>query len=276
MAVVLLLFVASTSSATCAVNLGGFAESDVTITTRVETSTSGHTGTVTLSRDGRGLGTRTVSAPRCEDLIEMMSLITSMALARIPAREPAPTPTIRRPVRATRAVVPAAPTRPPTRWQFDLAAHGGAELGLAPGAGAGARLHLEASNDTTAYRVSFGGTRAATGAFASTLWAGRADLCPLTFSTTAVTARACASLSLGRFVGAGADVFDASRATSWWVAPGAVARLRWRATETIFLETEVFGAAALVRPRVVLAPAETLYTSIGTAGASAGAGVRFW
>ena len=93
-------------------DLGALAANDVTITTRVETSTAGHTGTVELSRDGRGLGVRTVSAAKCEDLVEMMALITSMAIARVPAREPSPPPVVRRPIRAVApapAPEPAAP-----------------------------------------------------------------------------------------------------------------------------------------------------------------------
>ena len=246
------------------------ADEGVTITASI-TAGSAYSGTVSLEASGRRFPARSVTAARCEEVAEALALIAELAIDRLPVVGP--------PMEPHGAIAPAARVRTAIHplglepaWYVSTGIHGGASFGRAPSVRPTALPFVELSRDPWSLRASLLWAHRPSEELSVTLVAARLEVCPIRWIAADVELDPCASIELGAIRG------ERSEARSGlWLAPGALARGRWRFAHPFFAELELGASVPLSRPRFLLEPAQTLWHAPPIAfSAAAGLGATIW
>lgn len=231
---------------------------------------------------GEGADGRSLVGRSCAEVVEGAALSAAMALAvvegpppeetppPIPAPSAAPPPARRSEAREANAPPPRASTPAPALLVV------GVDFGLASGVAPAAAPFVAPFIEGTMGRARPGAfrprlrlegsfTRAVTvrrgDAFASfALTAAALELCPVALPTgdgrRGLAFEPCARLTLGALRGRGIGFADARASAEPWVAPAAVARLRWELARRVHGEVGVSAFVPLTRPRFVLGAPE--------------------
>jgi hypothetical protein len=249
----------------------------------------GHAGTLELRTREAETATREVSAAQCSQVVTALALITALAIdpnastAPIPeparaAPRPGPEPTQARP----------APPLPPIRERFRFEI--GAGLGLLANFGSDptwlVRPFVELARERKAplgYSLRLSAARAHASVVAGeggvdlTLWAGRAEACPLHVPLGArVRLAPCVALELGQLQARGSGVSPKRQIDRPWLAAGALTRFELELLDALVLEVAGEILAPVVRDRFFVNTDATVYrTRAISLGATLGLAFRF-
>jgi hypothetical protein len=239
---------------------------------------------------GEGLERR-LEGERCDDVVRALALIAALALEAAPAEAapveappPAPRPAVavdRPPAPAPAPTPSASPRRPAVvRVGVGVALLGG----VMPDPELDVPLHVEVAGgrDAASARLSVAslsgqtemsdGVRAEFGLLVASL-----EGCALPLRLGDLRLGGCAAFEVGRLVARAEGLDEARRRARPWLAPVALARLRWRLGGRVVLDLAGGLAVPLVRDRFVASPDAVVHepapVSLRT---SADIGVSFW
>ena len=251
----------------------------------------GHAGTLELRAGETETATREVSAAQCDQVVTALALITALAIdpnastAAIPEPEPAraaptpePEPTQARPEPPVPAIR--------ERFHFEI----GAGFGLLANFGSDltwlVRPFVELARERQGpfgYSFRLSAARAHTSVVAGeggvelTLWAGRAEACPLHVALgTPVRLAPCVALDVGQLQARGSGVSPTRQVDRPWLAPGLVTRVELQLLDPLVLEIAGEMTFPVVRDRFFVNTDNTVYrTRAITLGATLGLAFRF-
>jgi hypothetical protein len=238
----------------------------------------------------RGEGVeRRLEGERCDDVVRALALSAALTLEAAPAEEapaeepaPAPAPTPAVAVAPPPTPVPSDPSRRPpvVRVGVGVALLGG----VMPDPELDVPLHVEVAGgrETASVRLSVAslsgqtemsdGVRAEFGLLVASL-----EGCAFPIRLGDVRLGGCAAFEVGRLVARAEGLDEARRRVRPWLAPVALARLRWRLGGRVVVDVAGGMAVPLVRDRFVASPDAVVHepapVSLRT---SADIGVAFW
>jgi hypothetical protein len=246
---------------------------------------------------GEATAPREIVAPRCEEAVEAIAIVSALAIDPSASLAPAPAaPAPRHEPEATRAAVPQEqiePPRPeaPARWRGGVggqAVVSGAFPAFAGGGGIFLDLDLYRAGVWTPSARAFGryvrsghvAVQAASAQFDITELG--VEGCPVFFrllgqnglSPRGLGVRPCASVELGRLRAAGFGAPAAQSARDLWLAVGTLARLEWAPIDAAWIELQGGIAWPMRRTEFHFDPAVHVYSVpaiLGFAGAGVGA-----
>ena len=255
----------------------------------------GHAGTLELRlRETEVTTTREVSAAQCAQLVTALALMTALAIdpnaSTAPLSESVPAAKSLPPSDTSRAQPPPsaaeAAREPRERFRFEL----GAALGLLVGFGSEpswlVRPFVQLARERSApfsYAFRLSATRmhavvvASEGGAELTLWAARAEACPLHFPLgSRVRVAPCLALELGQLQAEGNRVSPTRNVDRPWLAPGALARLEVALLDLLVVEAALDAAVPVLRDRFFVNADTTVYrTRAISLAASLGLALRF-
>ena len=246
----------------------------------------GYAGRLELQPPDAAMAAREVTAADCAQVVTALALMTALAIDPNAATAPIPAPAPAVPSEpATPTPSPRSPDVTKARWRWTI----GAALDLLAGFASQPSLlvrpfvELERERNVPlgyAFRISGARAHAAVtspeGGAELTLWAARAEACPMYFVNRALRLAACLAFDAGQLHASGSGISPVERVDRPWVALGQVARL----------EIQLFGALALelagdisfpfVRDRFFIHSDTTIYRApVIVGGGAVGLGVRF-
>jgi hypothetical protein len=228
----------------------------------------GFEGSVALETEGATFPVRTVSATQCGEVAAALALIAELAVQRLP-KTPEPHGPIA-PIATARTSV--YPLRLEPSWHFSVGAHGGGTYGRAPSIAPTAPLFVDLQRDPWTLRATVLWSHRASAALDVTQVALRFEACPLHVVGGDFELDPCAGIELGAIRGRADEA-----STGLWLAPGGIARARWRFAHPFFAELEAAASFPLLRPRFVLLPDETVWKAPPVSvSAGLGLGMMIW
>lgn len=249
----------------------------------------GHAGTLELRAGETETATREVSAAQCDQVVTALALITALAIdpnaSTAPIPEPAPVAPTPVPEPAqTRPAPPAPPIR--ERFRFEL----GAGFGLLANFGSDptwlVRPFVELARERQgpfgySFRLSAARAHASVvageGGVELTLWAGRAEACPLHVALGApVRLAPCVALDVGQLQARGSGVSPTRQVDRPWLAPGLLTRFELQWLDPLVFEVAGEAFFPVIRDRFFVNTDNTVYrTRAITLGATLGLAFRF-
>jgi len=233
----------------------------------------GHAGRFELEARG-AKSTREVSAAQCAQLVTALALITALAID--PNASTAPTVKTASPTPSPPPPAPPA-ARPRLRWKAGAAVELLAGFGSSPSLLVRPFVELaREGRGPFSYAFRLAAERAqntavkAAGDAELTLWAGRAEACPLRLAaSTRVRVVSCVTLDLGQLQANASGVSPTRKVDRPWVAPGALGRLELQLHDMLALEVAGELASPLVRDRFFVNTNATLYRAPALVGGAA-------
>ena len=239
-------------------------------TVEVDARGDHYVGTLAVEDGGARAADRTLTAPRCDDLVGALALVVALAIDPQAIFAPEAPPVDAPPV------TPA----PRPRWGFGAEVRGHVAGGVTPGAllGGGVELRLVRRGlGHVGLGALAGRDREDTaGGVARFTWiAGRATACWQAYARR-IEADTCAHLEAGGLDAEGAGIVGAQGATRLWLAAGAHGSTRWPARSRAFAELQLGITVPLVYHHFYFNPDVTVHrTPALIPWLGVGAGLRF-